>query len=215
MKKIEKNSPLHVQVYKVLRKKIIDGVFCPGEPVIEASLAENLGVSRSPIREAIRLLEQDGLIKKEGNHKIIRKFTSKDIEDVYKCRLAIEALAAILAVKNITARQLAHLNEIFEMAKKVSFVNDQKNVLKYNTMFHETIVQASKNQTLIDLYASLSGLFMYYTNARLVHFHQNDDYLIEHQKIIYSLESGKEEIAEACMKGHIESELNRFLNFLS
>ncbi|RFU70501.1 GntR family transcriptional regulator [Peribacillus saganii] len=214
MPRIPKHTPLHVQVYGVLRSKIIDGDYTPGESIVEAALSEELGVSRSPIREAIRLLEQDGLIMQEGSQKIIRKFTIKDIKEVYQCRTGLEILAANLATNNITSPLIDRLQELLQLSEKATYENDHKNVVKYNILFHNAIVHASDNLTLINIYQNLSGLFMYYRNSIFHNYHRDEKFLDEHKRIIQSIASGDPISAENSMKDHMEANMKDFFQFV-
>lgn len=217
--KIQKNEPLHVQVFSLLKSKIITGEYEPGEIIVEAKLSEDLGVSRSPIREAIRLLEREGFIVKENNYKMVRKFSLKHIEDVYQCRRALDSLAAFLAAKNISKHNIKRMKESQELARKYKTEKKYSDIVKRNVHFHNIIIESANNKTLAEQYKSLSGLVLFYRNiyykrAEYSSHMREQEFLDEHYGIIEAIENGDAELAEKRMKDHIESDIKDFLGMI-
>lgn len=143
------SRPLRETVFETIRQAIIDGVLPPGERLMEVQLAEDLGVSRTPVREAIRKLELEGLV-----HMLPRKgarvapLSPGDVRDMMQIRGALEALAARLAAKNagmIQIGALKHNNYLFEKAAREGNI---AGIVSSDIAFHETLYEASGNSRL-------------------------------------------------------------------
>ena len=122
--KVTKSIPFHLQVYQILRDEIFTGKKKPGERIIESKIASEMGTSRSPVREAIRLLEHDGLIVNEYGTLTIFPLTAESISDIYHCRIAVESYAAFLAVENFTEDKI---EELINLNKKAIKAGEQRN----------------------------------------------------------------------------------------
>lgn len=140
---------LRGKIFSILRQQILDGKYLPGDNLIETKLAEELGVSRTPIREAIRQLELEGLVISIPNKGVIVKgITEKDIEDIYTIRMVLEGLAAKWAAEKISDDELEKLKNIFELMEFYTSKGDIEQVAKLNTEFHEVIFRATKSGVL-------------------------------------------------------------------
>ena len=148
--------PLRDVVFNTLRQAILKGELEPGERLMEIQLADRLGVSRTPIREAIRMLEQEGLAKtvpRKGAH--VAKMTEKDMEDVLEIRLALEELAVSSACDKFTGEQLAELKTAMEDFEKKTEFDDIKAIAEADVAFHDVIYKAADNPKLISLLNNL------------------------------------------------------------
>ncbi|MCI1654492.1 MAG: GntR family transcriptional regulator [Lachnospiraceae bacterium] len=149
-------QPLRNVVFQTLRTAILKGDLKPGERLMELQLAAKLGVSRTPIREAIRMLEQEGLAKtvpRKGAH--VAKMTEKDMEDVLEIRLALEELAVSSACDKFTGEQLAELKTAMEDFEKKTEFDDIKAIAEADVAFHDVIYKAADNPKLISLLNNL------------------------------------------------------------
>lgn len=207
MEQISKSAPLHNQVYDILINTLLEGEYAPGERIVETKLADKFGVSRAPVREAIRMVIKDGLIVQNGNFLYVYQTTIQDIINVYQCRSSLESLAARLAAKHITNDQLQHLsNNIIETraALKDKAVNE---VVRLNTEFHDLIVLGSQNEQLVQLMGGIRKKVLYMRNSVFRHFYRKDQYLDEHELIYKAIEQKNEQKAEEEMKIHINNDL--------
>ena len=161
----ETGYSLRSKIYHRLKNAILDGVYKPGESLIEMKLAKELGVSRTPIREAIRQLELEGLVSSIPNKGVVVEgVTMQDVEDIYDIRKMIEGLAARWAAEKITDEQLKELKDILDL---MEFFTDKENVEKFSELdskFHEIIFKASNSRPE----SVLSNFHHFIQRARLV-----------------------------------------------
>ena len=144
--------PLRDVVFNTLREAILKGELQPGERLMELQLASKLGVSRTPIREAIRMLEQEGLavtMPRKGAE--VARMTLKDMEDVLEVREALDELAARIACAKINDEQLENLKSIRDEFKKSLDSGDVKKIAEEDVRFHDAIYEATDNAKLIAL----------------------------------------------------------------
>lgn len=140
---------LRGKIFNILRQQILDGKYLPGDSLIEIKLAEELGVSRTPIREAIRQLELEGLVSSIPNKGVIVKgITEKDIEDIYTLRMVLEGLAAKWAAEKMSSEEIEELKNKFELMEFYTLKSDLEQVARLNTEFHEIIFRATKSGVL-------------------------------------------------------------------
>ncbi len=144
--------PLRDVVFNTLREAILKGELKPGERLMELQLASKLGVSRTPIREAIRMLEQEGLaitMPRKGAE--VAKMTLKDMEDVLEIREALDELAAQVACQRITEEQLVRLKERKQNFEHSLKSGDVKLIAEADVKFHDVIYEATGNPKLVNL----------------------------------------------------------------
>ena len=144
--------PLRDVVFNTLREAILKGELKPGERLMELQLASKLGVSRTPIREAIRMLQQEGLavtIPRRGAE--VAKMTEKNMEDVLQIREALEILAVQLACEKVTEQQVLKLEEAVEEFERAVKTGDLKQIAQSDIDFHDKIYEAADNPRLVNL----------------------------------------------------------------
>ena len=158
--------PLRDVVFNTLRQAILRGEMEPGERLMEIQLAQKLGVSRTPIREAIRKLELEGLvimIPRKGAE--VAHITEKDMRDVLEVRCTLEELAVALACKNVTPERIMDLraaNKVFESA---IVSKDVVNIVDADVQFHDTIYAMTDNDRLIQIINKLREQMYRYKNT--------------------------------------------------
>lgn len=199
--------PLRDVVFDTLRKAILRGELKPGERLMEIQLANKLGVSRTPIREAIRKLELEGLvlmIPRKGAE--VAQITEKNMQDVLEVRKALEELSVQLACERITAEQVEEMKMAAEDFRKVLKSGDVTKIAEADVKFHDIIFAATNNQRLITL---LNNLREQMYRFRVEYLKQKECYpqlLEEHDKLIALISGG--EVEEACelMGCHIDNQ---------
>ncbi len=145
----KENKSLTSIIFEKIREDILMGKYARGEKIVEAKLAEELGVSRTPVREALKQLELDGLVDNIPNRGVIVKGISKqDIQDIFTIRMAIEGIAVRWAIERMSENDLEALKEIFELMEFYTFKKDLEKIAELNTKFHETIYNATKSRYL-------------------------------------------------------------------
>ena len=199
--------PLRDVVFNTLRKAILRGELKPGERLMEIQLANKLGVSRTPIREAIRKLELEGLvlmIPRKGAE--VAQITEKNMQDVLEVRKALEELSVQLACERITPEQVEEMKMAAEDFRKVLKSGDVTKIAEAGVKFHDIIFAATNNQRLITL---LNNLREQMYRFRVEYLKQKECYpqlLEEHDKLIALISGG--EVEEACelMGCHIDNQ---------
>lgn len=214
---LEKPQALHAQIYILLKKKLVEGEFNPGERIVETNLAKKFGVSRGPIREALRLLEQDNLVTQKDNHLYVIQFNEKEVIEIYQCRKLLDSYAAELACANITKQEIDTLRDALEKTKIASDQGDVEKIILYNTIFHETIVFASRNEVLISLLNSLRNRILIMRRMRntlMTHYLGYQYFLEEHKGIFGAIVDSRPDLAKERMINHIASDIEAFLSFI-
>lgn len=205
--KMDEFLPLRDVVFNTLRQAILTGELKPGERLMEIHLANRLGVSRTPIREAIRKLELEGLvtmIPRRGAE--VAQITEKSMSDVLEVRRAMDALCAELACDRITEEELAKLEVACENFEKATKTKDVKKIAQADVELHDIILQATGNQRLIQLINNLSEQMYRYRFEYIKDFSQHETLVEEHKMIYESLMSRDKERASEAAKVHIDNQ---------
>lgn len=199
--------PLRDVVFNTLRQAILIGELKPGERLMEIHLANRLGVSRTPIREAIRKLELEGLvtmIPRRGAE--VAQITEKSMNDVLEVRRALDALCVELACDRITPEELEQLRGAcgnFELAVKTK---ETKKIAQADVALHDIIVQATGNSRLIQLVNNLSEQMYRYRFEYIKDFSQHERLVEEHRIIYQGIVDKDKETASQAAKLHIDNQ---------
>jgi DNA-binding GntR family transcriptional regulator len=152
--------PLKEDIFDVLHEKIISGVYQRGNWLRQEDIATQLGVSMTPVREALDLLVSAGLAERVPYRGVrVREMSTKDVVEAYGMRLILEALIAREAAKNITPGQVANLEHMLEETKKHDSLKEVSSERKLSREFHSAIAEATKNDLLVKLYAVVANAF--------------------------------------------------------
>lgn len=200
--------PLRDVVFNTLRQAILRGDLKPGERLMEISLANKLGVSRTPVREAIHKLEQEGLvlmIPRRGAE--VAQITEKSLRDVLEVRGALEELAVRLACERMTGQALGELNRAAERFEKTLGSSDITSVAETDVAFHDVIYMATDNQRLIALLNNLREQMYRYRVEYLKRGECHAQLLSEHQEIIEAITNKEVERAVAVTCRHIDNQV--------
>ena len=202
MRQLEEIKPIKEIVLAKLRTDIISGRYKPGQRLIERELAEQMNVSRTPVREALSKLEQEKLVTTTSyKGVIVTELSLKEVRDIFECRIALEALVAKLAAKNATAIELEHLERIVEAARTD---HGTEALIGFNSDFHKLIAQASHNERLLHMLVSLQTQISLLRVTSLSVEGRPVANLEEHRDIFRAIKNRRPEVAEAMMKNHIE-----------
>lgn len=199
--------PLRDVVFHTLREAILRGDLKPGERLMELQLAAKLGVSRTPIREAIRMLEQEGLavtIPRKGAE--VAKMTLKDMEDVLEIREVLDELAVKLACDRISAEQLERLRIVkkdFELNTKSK---DVKKIAESDVLFHDIIYEATDNPKLVSMLSNLREQVYRYRVEYLKDAGSYPVLIKEHEAIFQCLEARDSVKAAQAMHEHVKNQ---------
>ncbi|MEA4832982.1 MAG: GntR family transcriptional regulator [Oscillospiraceae bacterium] len=172
-------------VYTELRDAILEGTLVPGESLIETKISQELGVSRTPVREAIRQLEHDELVRTIPNKgAVVIGISVADIDDMYTIRIFTEGLAAEWATEHISDNEIEQLREIVELQEFYAVKNDYIQVWQLDGRFHTIIYDACKSRILKHV---LSNFHSYVARARELSFktEQRTALSVEEHRLIY------------------------------
>jgi len=203
------------QVANTLRDDILTGRLKGGDQLLEDSLKIEFGISRTPLREAFRVLEKEGLaeiLPRRGT--FVKRITRQDIEENFPVRAILEGLAARLAYENLRGQNTNEMEEVIEYMKEAAQRKDFIDYAKNHIVFHEIFINASGNETLIAL---LHNLRMHTLWHRYTHHYYKEDFrnsLKVHRQIIDLFKEKKvpAEEVEKVVRQHIEVALGPFLN---
>lgn len=205
--------PLRDVVFNTLRQAILRGELKPGERLMEIQLANKLGVSRTPIREAIRKLELEGLvlmIPRKGAE--VADITEKSLKDVLEVRRALEELSVKLTCDRITKEEMQELETAAENFRKTLKSKDITEIAEADVRFHDVIYNATKNQKLIQL---LNNLHEQMYRYRIEYLKKEEVYpklLKEHKEIIARIGNGEKEAAARIVCEHIDNQVNTVMD---
>lgn len=187
-----------------LRDSIVNLDIKPGEQLNELMLAEKLGVSRSPLREAFRLLEAEGfVVRQPGKGAYVREVTADDLLELFPVRAALEGLAAELAATRLTEKELQVLGRITEKMAQAAEQRDVKTYQRLNYEFHKAIVRGAHNRRLEEIINNLGRQAMWYFFATLM-FKKFMDYVMDsHREIYLALEARDGKLAARRISEHI------------
>ena len=208
--------PLRDVVFNTLRRAILKGELKPGERLMEITLADKLGVSRTPIREAIRKLELEGLVvmaPRKGAK--VASITERDLNDVLEVRKGMEVLAISLACKRITGEELEKLETIEQSFQKLIESGNLTELAEMDVKFHDTIYQATNNQRLVQLLNNLREQMYRYRMEYLKDIAVRRTLAEEHKAICRALRERDEQQAEEYVSIHIDNQQKAIIRSLS
>lgn len=202
------SKPLREKIADKIRADIIKGVYADAERLVEPKLAKNLGISRTPIREALRQLETEGFIEivpRKGA--VVKALTIKDIDDLYAVKASLEGLAARQATLKLSSKDIDKLRKINEKFHDIAndFPNVMDEYLKYNVDFHNVFITASDNKKILEILDSLAKNFQRLKTVLVSNRERAKQAVIEHQEIIEAFASGDPEKAEIKVRWHIQN----------
>ncbi|MBS4537024.1 GntR family transcriptional regulator [Clostridium sp. D2Q-11] len=198
-------KPLREIVFEHLRESIILGKMKPGERLMEIQLAESLGVSRTPVREAIRKLELEGLVimvPRKGAY--VSEVSLKDIKEALEIRASIEGLGAYLAAERMEEDEIEALKKKHEELKICINDGDVACIVEKDTELHDIIFKATRNNMLMDLVDGLREQVQRFRVSYVSSHHKSSELAKEHQKIIDAIEMRDKEAAKKYAEEHIE-----------
>jgi len=203
--KINKKKSLREMVYQSLKRSILQGKLKGGQRLKEESLAHEIGISRTPIREALHKLEQDELLYRlpKGGF-AVKEFTKEDVEEIFGIRSALESYAAYLATLHITSQELSALEEKIEESEQALKNGDHDRLVKLNTEFHDLLYRSCKSKKLIDMINNFRDYFYRYRST-LLRTEEGFRYSVDsHKKMLEAMREKKPRRVERLVRKHLE-----------
>ena len=204
--KLDSYKPLREVVYETLREAIRNGALTPGERLMEIQLAEELGVSRTPVREAIRKLELERfvvMLPRRGTY--VANLSLKDINEVFEIRAALDGLAAGLAAERITEEELEQMERLLvEIADCIEQHNNQK-IVEADEAFHDILYRASRNERLVGIICNLREQFTRFRSVSINYPGRLQNTLEEHRQLVEAIAQRNPEAAQQKAREHLEN----------
>ncbi len=211
MQKIEmeqdnKKYSLRGKVFEQLEEAILNGQLQPGDNLIETKLSQQFGVSRTPIREAIRQLELEGLVQLIPNKgAVVLGVTTQDIEDIYSIRMLIEGLAVRWTIDKITQEEIEELQESVELLEFYIHKKNPQHLEKFDSKFHDLIYNACKSRPLKHMLSMFHHYIQGSRASSLAIPGRAEEVLKEHKGILDAIIECDSEKAEKLMYQHIRN----------
>jgi DNA-binding GntR family transcriptional regulator len=204
---VQRHKTLHEQTYQMLRTSILSGELAPGERLVETQIAEQLNISRTPIREALRQLQQEELVALDTSGSLcVATFTDTDAIQLYDCRIALEQLAITGACQNMTPSQLKELKQWVETAKVLkSSQIDSSELLQLDYRFHRLIAEGSGNRWLVSLLDRVFGKMALLRAQTTRHNPKVLNIYDEHQIIYEAIAKRNSELATKAIVQHLNA----------
>lgn len=199
--------PLRDVVFNTLRQAILKGELAPGERLMEIQLAERLGVSRTPIREAIRKLELEGLvlmIPRKGAE--VAKISEKSLRDVLEVRRSLEELAIELACQRMTEEEIIELQEKQEAFSQAVLKGDAMEIAETDEAYHDVIYKGTGNDRLVQILNNLREQMYRYRLEYIKDEDKRQILLLEHDNILRAVKLRKADEAKLAMREHIDNQ---------
>ncbi|SCH52976.1 MULTISPECIES: GntR family transcriptional regulator [unclassified Romboutsia] len=204
--------PIREVVLDEIRSAIFENKIKPGDRLVENVIASSMGISRTPVREALRQLEIEGLavnIPRRGT--LVKGISKEDAMEIYDLREVLEGLAVRLACLNISRREINRLKEIIDIMKETMNEENYDEYMKAHTEYNDIIMSASKNKRLL---SQIENIYEYLKSLRKVGLHaieKRSDILEEHIKIVQAIDKGNEYLAEEEARKHVRNAKKRFI----
>ena len=200
-----KTISLADQVFDHLENDILSGKYQRGEILTESKLSAELGVSRTPIREALRRLEQEHIIEESGKGSVVIGINEKDLEDICMIRKSLECQVAALAAKNRTEEQLKQLREALEFQEFYLNKKDPDQIKLMDSRFHETLYKLSGSTAFYDTLVPLHKKIQKYRRASVTNSSRAEASVAEHRKIYEAIEAKNTALAAKYASEHVEN----------
>lgn len=203
---MDEQYSLRGKIYSTMRENILSGKYVAGESLVEKRLAQELNVSRTPIREAIRQLELEGLVESIPNKGVtVKGISQKDMEDIYKIRMVLEGLAARWAVDQITDEEIKKLKEAYELMEFYTSKGDIDGISKQNTEFHDIIYAATKSVVLQHILKDFQIYVKWARHESLSSLGRKETALKEHSDILKAFKDRNAGEAEKFLTVHVDN----------
>ena len=192
------------RIFCILRDKILNEEYEKGQKLNEVVLSKELNISRTPIREALKQLELEGLVESIPNKGVyVKGFSPRDIDDMFEIRLALEGLAIQLAIDRMDEVHLAKIKDVFELMEFYTGKNEQDKINDLNILYHETIYQATQSQYFEQLLKDVHYYVSVTSRHSITQPERLETALKEHRAILHAIMAGDKEQAKETIQKHI------------
>jgi DNA-binding GntR family transcriptional regulator len=197
-----RDGPEVPSLYQQLLEEVLEGDLRPGEVLVESALGKRFGVSRTPIREALRMLEQDGVLERVNRGMRVRQTSPEEVLEIYGVRTILEAAAARDAAIRRTEYDLVTLDRFLRTMAEAQAASPQE-MAAINRSFHRAIWQAAKNRTLTDLLERLAVHLRRYPATTYIRSGRWEEALAEHRLLLEAIRQGDPDAAAEVAEKHM------------
>lgn len=203
-----KTVSLAEQVFERLENDILSGKYLRGEILTENRLCAEMGVSRTPVREALRRLKQEHIIEESGKGSVVIGITEKDLKDIFLIREKLECMVAALAAENRTDEQLEELKEVLELQEFYLTKSNAERIKFMDNRFHKTLYKLSGSMAFYDTLVPLHKKIQKYRMAAVQSENRAALSVEEHRKIFEAIRDKNPELASDMAKRHVQNAYN-------
>lgn len=213
---IEKNKSMREKVYDTLKQMIIDGVIKPGERIIETEYSNKFQISRTPIREAIRMLELEGLVESQTTGGVIVKtLTREEISEIYKIRIALESLIIEEIIKKINNQDIKKLEKVLKNTKKAFEVKDIEKVFSLFTEFNQILYDIASLPKVTGMINNINLYLKRFRKLSIDNPSRKKEAFEDHVQILEAIKNKELSTAISINRMHLEKSMNFILSKLS
>ena len=213
---IEKNKSMREKVYDTLKQMIIDGVIKPGERIIETEYSNKFQISRTPVREAIRMLELEGLVESQTTGGVIVKtLTREEISEIYKIRIALESLIIEEIIKKINNQDIKKLEKVLKNTKKAFEVKDIEKVFSLFTEFNQILYDIASLPKVTGMINNINLYLKRFRKLSIDNPSRKEEAFEDHVQILEAIKNKELSTAISINRMHLEKSMNFILSKLS
>ena len=213
---IEKNKSMREKVYDTLKQMIIDGGIKPGERIIETEYSNKFQISRTPIREAIRMLELEGLVESQTTGGVIVKtLTREEISEIYKIRIALESLIIEEIIKKINNQDIKKLEKVLKNTKKAFEVKDIEKVFSLFTEFNQILYDIASLPKVTGMINNINLYLKRFRKLSIDNPSRKEEAFEDHVQILEAIKNKELSTAISINRMHLEKSMNFILSKLS
>ena len=202
------------QIFERLEQDILSGVYPKGTVLTELALSEELGVSRTPVREVLKRLEQEHIVEDCGRGMLVLSITPRDAEIIYEIREKVEGMAAAACATAIDAKGIAALREIVDLQDFYAQRGDSEKVKSLDSDFHKSIYRMSGSAVYFDTLMPLHTKTQKFRKATVESTGKAAQSAMEHRRVLDAIAAGDAEAAAKAMTEHIQSAKTRLIEYL-
>jgi DNA-binding GntR family transcriptional regulator len=209
-----RNSNAWVSVYEFVKDRIIKGNYGPGEKLNERDIAQLVNVSRTPTREALRVLGYEGFVTNISKRGVfVKKYSPEELDTLHKMLIRLEGLAVEMAAPRLTGKDLVDLQKMTHRLKSLARKGSYSDYLTLNIEFHLFFPRKTGSEELLQAISQLRKRVFRFAYSQVMTDHRTDQYLKDHQDLIDALKGKTKERPEKIMARHVDYTRNSFLNF--
>jgi GntR family transcriptional regulator, gluconate operon transcriptional repressor len=205
MRPLQTRKLLAEDVAERIREEILTGGFEQGDRLVEAAIAQQLGVSRGPVREAFKMLRAEGLVRDEPHRgTFVIRLTGTDVREIYDLRAALEARAARHLAQDCRPSDIRALRKLYERLLSAADSGDLSAVSRADLAFHEGLCELTKNHRLHEVYVRNVPVLRSLMKLDEFLYQSLDDMAVEHEPLIQAIEDGDAPLAASLFESHVE-----------